>query len=31
MSPRMGRRYEGMPYLEEGDEFTVFADDGTVL
>lgn len=23
--------YEGMQYLEEGDDFTVFADDGTVL
>lgn len=24
-------RYEGLQYLEEGDDFTVFADDGTVL
>jgi hypothetical protein len=24
-------RYEGLEYLEEGDDFTVFADDGSVL
>ena len=24
-------RYEGLQYLEDGDEFTVFADDGSVL
>lgn len=24
-------RYEGMQYLEEGDDFTVFADNGSVL
>jgi hypothetical protein len=23
--------YEGLRYLEEGDDFTVFADDGSVL
>lgn len=26
-----GWRYEGMQYLEEGDDFTVFDDDGSVL
>ena len=24
-------RYEGLQYLEEGDDFTVFAEDGSVL
>jgi hypothetical protein len=26
-----GWRYEGMQYLEEGDDFTVFDDDGSVI
>ena len=24
-------RYEGLQYLKEGDDFTVYADDGSVL
>ena len=32
ISPRTGiGDYEGLQYLEEGDDFTVFADDGSVL